>query len=265
LRQRRGLNIKKYFEKDAALARRFQVVKVEEPDEEKAIAMMRGIADKMEEHHNVRILDEAIVECVKLSHRYITGRQLPDKSVSVLDTACAKVAIGQGATPAGIEDATRRIQNLSAEIDSLEREMVTGAAHDERLEDLKKKRGETEERLAMLNEQWTKEKDLTDRIKAIRTKLEMSRLDGKLAEKMNGNGQPLTDAVSSSSAESNGSDTEVKTAAATAETDSTATGESSGTAAAPAPETNQPLDIQAAKEELKKLTAELKKCRAKIL
>jgi type VI secretion system protein VasG len=153
---------KKYFEKDAALARRFQVVKVEEPDEEKAIAMMRGIADKMEEHHNVRILDEAIVECVKLSHRYITGRQLPDKSVSVLDTACAKVAIGQGATPAGIEDATRRIQNLSAEIDSLEREMVHRRAHDERLEDLKKKRGETEERLAMLNEQWTKEKDLTD-------------------------------------------------------------------------------------------------------
>ncbi|MBA2379659.1 MAG: AAA family ATPase, partial [Blastocatellia bacterium] len=87
---------KKYFEKDAALARRFQVVKVEEPDEEKAIAMMRGIADKMEGHHNVRILDEAVVDCVKLSHRYITGRQLPDKSVSVLDTACAKVAIGQG-------------------------------------------------------------------------------------------------------------------------------------------------------------------------
>ena len=98
---------KKYFEKDAALARRFQVVKVEEPDEEKAVAMMRGIADKMEQHHNVRILDEAIVECVKLSNRYITGRQLPDKSVSVLDTACAKVAIGQGATPASIEEIGR--------------------------------------------------------------------------------------------------------------------------------------------------------------
>ena len=104
---------KKYFEKDAALARSFQVVKVDEPDEEKAISMMRGIADKMEEHHNVRILDEAIVDCVKLSHRYITGRQLPDKSVSVLDTACAKVAIGQGATPASVENATRRIQNLT--------------------------------------------------------------------------------------------------------------------------------------------------------
>ena len=251
---------KKYFEKDAALARRFQVVKVEEPDEEKAIAMMRGIADKMEEHHNVRILDEAIVECVKLSNRYITGRQLPDKSVSVLDTACAKVAIGQGATPAGIEDATRRIQNLTTEIDSLERELVTGAAHDERLEDLKKKRSETEEKLGTLNEQWTKEKDLTAQIKQIRTKLEMSRLDGKLAEKMNGNNQPAADAVSDSST----GEIDTKAAAATAETDSAATGDAvatgdaTATAAAPAPETAQPLDLKAAKEELKKLTAELK-------
>ncbi|MGI8787330.1 MAG: type VI secretion system ATPase TssH [Pyrinomonadaceae bacterium] len=251
---------KKYFEKDAALARRFQVVKVEEPDEEKAIAMMRGIADKMEEHHNVRILDEAIVECVKLSARYITGRQLPDKSVSVLDTACAKVAIGQGATPAGIEDAIRRIQNLTTEIDSLEREMATGAAHDERLEDLKKKRSETEEKLAVLNEQWAKEKDLTDKIKQIRTKLEMSRLDGKLAEKMNENGKPKTEAVSEPSAVADGStsETETKTAAATAESDSTVTGDSSATATAPAPETAQPLDLKAAKEELKKLNAELK-------
>ena len=88
-------------------------------------------ADKMEEHHNVRILDEAIVECVKLSHRYITGRQLPDKSVSVLDTACAKVAIGQGATPGPVEDATRRIQHLTSEIEALEREQVTGAGQRE--------------------------------------------------------------------------------------------------------------------------------------
>ena len=163
---------KKYFEKDAALARRFQVVKVEEPDEEKAIGMMRGLLDKMEEHHNVRILDEAIVECVKLSHRYITGRQLPDKSVSVLDTACAKVAIGQGATPASVEDAIRRIQHLSSEIESLEREQVTGAEHDERLEDLKAKRATTEEELAKLNEQWEKEKVLTNQIRNIRVKLE---------------------------------------------------------------------------------------------
>ena len=109
--------------------------------------MMRGIADKMEGHHNVRILDEAIVECVKLSHRYITGRQLPDKSVSVLDTACAKVAIGQGATPASVEDSTRRIQNLSSEIDSLERELVTGAEHDDRLAELNSKPSERKRKL----------------------------------------------------------------------------------------------------------------------
>ncbi len=234
---------KKYFEKDAALARRFQVVKVEEPDEEKAIGMMRGLLEKMEEHHNVRILDEAIVESVKLSARYITGRQLPDKSVSVLDTACAKVAIGQGATPASVEDATRRIQHLTTEINSLEREQVTGATHDERLDELKGRRGTTEEELAKLNEQWTKEKDLTAQIKDLRTKLEMSRLDGKLSEKLNGNGA-TADAVSEPSASADSEHAEqpeVKTEAETVET-----------------ETAQPLDVQAAKEELKRVTAELK-------
>ncbi|MDQ6787625.1 MAG: type VI secretion system ATPase TssH [Acidobacteriota bacterium] len=251
---------KKYFEKDAALARRFQVVKVEEPDEEKAIGMMRGLVGKMEEHHNVRILDEAIVECVKLSHRYITGRQLPDKSVSVLDTACAKVAIGQGATPAPIEDATRRIQHLSTEIDSLERELVTGATHDERLEELKAKRAKSEEELAKLDEQWTKEKDLTNQIKAFRTKLEMSRLDGKLAaaNASNGNGSDVS-AVGSQTETSDASSVGASAANATAETDSTvSSGESSATAAAPAQEAVQPLDIQAAKSELKRLTEELK-------
>ncbi|MEP6946309.1 MAG: type VI secretion system ATPase TssH [Acidobacteriota bacterium] len=168
---------KKYFEKDAALARRFQVVKVEEPDEERAVAMMRGLTGKMEEHHNVRILDEAITECVKLSARYITGRQLPDKSVSVLDTACAKVAIGQGATPASIEDETRKIENLSSEMESLQREQVTGADHDNRLTEITALKTTAEEKLAVLKTQWEKEKDLTNQIRNIRIKLEMSRLD----------------------------------------------------------------------------------------
>ena len=173
---------KKYFEKDAALARRFQVVKIDEPDEEKAVAMMRGLTGKMEEHHNVRILDEAIVECVKLSSRYITGRQLPDKSVSVLDTACAKVAIGQGATPASVEDETRRIQNLSSEIEALEREQVTGADHSTRLAELTERRSASEAALANLTAQWEKEKDLTEKIRNVRTKLEMSRLDAPVAD-----------------------------------------------------------------------------------
>ncbi|MCS6873751.1 MAG: type VI secretion system ATPase TssH [Pyrinomonadaceae bacterium] len=169
---------KKYFEKDAALARRFQVIKIEEPDEEKAIAMMRGLVAKMEEHHKVRILDEAIVECVKLSHRYITGRQLPDKSVSVLDTACAKVAIGQAATPAPIEDTIRRIEDLTFEINSLEREQAVGTDHSERLAELKEKKRIEEEKLGKLREQWEKEKELVEKIRNIRLKLEANNFDG---------------------------------------------------------------------------------------
>lgn len=242
---------KKYFEKDAALARRFQVVKVEEPDEEKAIGMMRGLLQKMEEHHNVRILDEAIVECVKLSHRYITGRQLPDKSVSVLDTACAKVAIGQGATPGAVEDVTRRIQSLTSEIESLEREQITGAEHDERLDELKAKRTESEAELAKLNEQWEKEKDLTDQIRNIRIKLEMSRLDSKPESVNSDNGDSDVSAVSTEN-----TDAPMETAAAaTAETTST-TGD--GMATAIAPEPNKPIDTEFLKSELKRLNAELK-------
>ncbi len=231
---------KKYFEKDAALARRFQVVKVEEPDEEKAVAMMRGIADKMEAHHNVRILDEAIVECVKLSSRYITGRQLPDKSVSVLDTACAKVAIGQGATPAAVEDATRRIQNLSSEIDALEREQATGAAHDEKIAELRAARTETEGELAKLNEQWEKEKALIEQIRNVRTKLEMTRLDGK-----------LVDATAGNTVTTGGS----ATSAATAESDASIGDEGSAAATAAAPE---PVDTGMLKAELQRLDSELK-------
>jgi type VI secretion system protein VasG len=258
---------KKYFEKDAALARRFQVVKVEEPDEEKAIGMMRGLLAKMEEHHNVRILDEAIVECVKLSHRYITGRQLPDKSVSVLDTACAKVAIGQGATPAPVEDATRRIQHLTTEIDSLEREQATGASHEARLAELNSKRAETEEELAKLNEQWTKEKELTEQIRNIRIKLEMSRIESKVeSQKSKVEGQPETSsAMSEPSAAADGLTQESQNeseSTATAETDSNVDAATSSedqpiaTAAAPAAET--PVDTEFLKSELKRLNAELK-------
>lgn len=235
---------KKYFEKDAALARRFQVVKIDEPDEAKAIDMMRGIADKMEEHHNVRILDEAIVECVKLSNRYITGRQLPDKSVSVLDTACAKVAIGQGATPAPVEDATRRIQNLTSEIDALERELATGAEHDKKIEELKVSRSETEAALTKLSAQWEKEKTLIDQIRNVRTKLEMSRLEGRLADAV---------AVSESANEGESA------AAATAETAAAPTGEDvAATAAALAPESATPVDTEFLKGELRRFNEELK-------
>ncbi|HEX6730471.1 MAG TPA: type VI secretion system ATPase TssH [Pyrinomonadaceae bacterium] len=163
---------KKYFEKDAALARRFQVVKVEEPDEEKAIAMMRGLSEMLENHHKVRILDEAVEDAVRLSHRYISGRQLPDKSVSVLDTACARVAIGQGATPSAVEDAQRFIEQLTVEIIALEREAITGVQHKERIQELKNTRTDQEQRLADLKAQWDREREVIDKIRDIRTQLE---------------------------------------------------------------------------------------------
>src|SRR5207244_4087792 len=99
---------KKYFEKDPALARRFQLVKVEEPSEDKCLVMLRGVVPALEKHHNVRILDDGLDAAVRLSHRYLADRQLPDKAVSVLDTACARLALGQNATPPAVEDAQRR-------------------------------------------------------------------------------------------------------------------------------------------------------------
>lgn len=169
---------KKYFEKDAALARRFQVVKIEEPTEAQAIVMMRGLTESLENHHKVRILDEAVEDAVKLSHRYITGRQLPDKSVSVLDTACARVAIGQVATPPPIEDAQRRIDQLTVEIGALEREAITGADHQKRINELKNAKTSEEERLVRLQTQWEKEREVVNQIRDIRTQLEESARKG---------------------------------------------------------------------------------------
>ena len=118
---------KKYFEKDAALARRFQVVKVEEPTEAIAAAMLRGMAPLMEKHFGVRVLDAAITEAVRLSHRYIIGRQLPDKAIGVLDTACAKVALSQSSTPAAIDDVAKQLERMEAEIKALSRDAVSSA------------------------------------------------------------------------------------------------------------------------------------------
>ena len=163
---------KKYFEKDAALARRFQVVKVEEPGEDQAIIMMRGLTEMLENHHKVRILDEAVEDAVRLSHRYISGRQLPDKSVGVLDTACARVALGQGAIPPPVEDARRRIDQLAVETMALEREAITGTDHQSRIADLKSAKAVEEERLARLTAQWDREREIIGQIRDIRTQLE---------------------------------------------------------------------------------------------
>jgi len=163
---------KKYFEKDAALARRFQVVKVEEPTEEKCRIMLRGLVPMLEQHHNVRILDEGLAAAVKLSHRYLPDRQLPDKAVSVLDTACARLALGQNAIPPAIEDATRTIDDLAVQTRVLERESALGADHSERLGQIAQERAETEGRLTVLRGRWEKERDLVTRIREVRSQLE---------------------------------------------------------------------------------------------
>lgn len=163
---------KKYFEKDAALARRFQVVKVDEPTEEQCMVMLRGIVGTLEKHHNVRILDEAVGAAVRLSHRYLAGRQLPDKAVSVLDTACARLALGQAATPPPIEDAQRRLDDLRVQRRVLEREAAVGVDHTERLEAIDREIPALEERLRQLTGRWEKERSLVERIRELRSRLE---------------------------------------------------------------------------------------------
>ncbi|MGZ8317769.1 MAG: type VI secretion system ATPase TssH [Telluria sp.] len=165
---------KKYFEKDAALARRFQVIKVEEPDEETACAMLRGMAPLMERHFNVRVYDDAISEAVRLSHRYISGRQLPDKAISVLDTACAKVALGQNATPALIESGNRMLERIDAEAAALAREESAGADHGQKLVLLRARRVEATEGQRRLQARWEREQSICAEIKRMRTRLEES-------------------------------------------------------------------------------------------
>jgi type VI secretion system protein VasG len=163
---------KKYFEKDPALARRFQVVKVEEPTEEVACTMLRGIKASLEKHHNLRILDEAVTATVRLSHRYIAGRQLPDKAVSVLDTACARLSLGQNSTPPRLEDILRRIDALEVQKRVLERETKIGADHAEKLAEIEEHIASAAEERDVLNEQWEKEKALTAKIRALQESLE---------------------------------------------------------------------------------------------
>ncbi len=164
---------KKYFEKDAALARRFQVVKVEEPTEALAAAMLRGMVGLMEAHFNIRVMDEAVTEAVRLSHRYISGRQLPDKAVSVLDTACAKVALGQSATPAIIEDTRKHLDRLEAELAALQRETAGGANHHaERLAELQQLQADARAVLATNEERLSLERALADQIRQLRQQME---------------------------------------------------------------------------------------------
>jgi len=163
---------KKYFERDPALTRRFQVVKIEEPDEEKAINMMRAISVMLQNHHGVRIMDDAIIDSVRLSSRYITARQLPDKSVSLLDTACARVALSQSATPAAIEDTRRSIDQCRANIKSLARENATHGHCNDRISALNSQLERYITHLETQEIQWDKEKEMVKQIHQLQKQIE---------------------------------------------------------------------------------------------
>ncbi|WP_431481602.1 type VI secretion system ATPase TssH [Pseudomonas thivervalensis] len=162
---------KKHIEKDPALTRRFQVVQVAEPSEDKALLMMRGVASTMEKHHQVQILDEALEASVKLSHRYIPARQLPDKSVSLLDTACARVAISLHAVPAEVDDSRRRIEALETELQIIAREHAIGVVIGTRQTHSESLLSAERERLAELESRWAEEKTLVDELLETRATL----------------------------------------------------------------------------------------------
>ena len=186
---------KKHIEKDPALTRRFQVVQVDEPSIDKAILMMRGIATMLENHHKVQVLDEGLDAAVRLSARYIPARQLPDKSVSVLDTACARVAVSQHAVPAEVDDCRKRIDALTTELDIIARDESAGFDVAERREKVEGEKAAEEARLADLDSRWEAEKAIVAEILDLRAKLRegASPVDGEEAEE-GSEENPLSDA-----------------------------------------------------------------------
>jgi type VI secretion system protein VasG len=185
---------KKHIEKDPALTRRFQVVQVDEPSEERAVLMMRAVATKMEQHHKAQILDEALEAAVKLSHRYIPARQLPDKCVSLLDTASARVAVSLHATPAEVDDSRRRIESLETELAIIGREKAVGVDTDKREKTANEQLAAERTRLGELERRWEEEKGLVDRILSMRAQLrgDASPVEGTSSklEKAAGKAQP---------------------------------------------------------------------------
>jgi len=185
---------KKHIEKDPALTRRFQVVQIPEPSEDKAILMMRAIASGLEKHHRVQVLDEALEASVHLSHRYIPARQLPDKSVSLLDTACARVAISQHAVPPEVEDSRRRIEALVTELEIIGREERVGVDIGARRSDAEELLGSEKTRLSELEARWDSEKELVDRVLEIRANLRGQ------TDKVEGTGSDLEQAADAATA-----------------------------------------------------------------
>ena len=184
---------KKHIEKDAALTRRFQVVQVDEPSEEKAVLMLRGVASILEKHHRVALLDEAITAAVRLSHRYIPARQLPDKAVSLLDTACARVAVSQHATPAALEDCQRRLEALTIEREIIGREEAIGIDVAERRKRTVRAIDDEQTRLALLQKRHEEERAVVDRILEIRASLRAAMQEKAEASPETPNAPPAPD------------------------------------------------------------------------
>ena len=182
------LEYKKYIEKDPALARRFQLVQVEEPSEAVAVAMLRGVALKLEQHHAVTILEAAVADAVKLSHRYIPGRQLPDKAISVLDTACARVALGQHDTPPQVEAARRAIAAMGEELTRLRQEAATGADHRARIASLDAGVAAAMLACEALTLRWHEERAAVEEILALRARI-VAGDDGEDGEDDDGDAQ----------------------------------------------------------------------------
>lgn len=162
---------KKYFEKDPALDRRFQRIQIEEPDEHNAIVMLRAVADKLEEHHGVQILDSAIREAVRLTQRYISGRQLPDKAISVLDTACARVALAQHDVPPALEALRQQQAAMGEERERLNRELLVGVDHHDRLCELEAFGDTLRVQARELEERWQDERQRVVELLAARKRM----------------------------------------------------------------------------------------------
>jgi type VI secretion system protein VasG len=162
---------KKYFEKDPAMTRRFQVIKVEEPSAEDATQMLRGIAESLKAHHGVYIRDDAIDAAIQLSIRYLPSRQLPDKAISLLDTACARIALTQGAKPEVIESLDQKIRYLNNELETLENENAQFSHADEEIAELKNVLAEETQRLEDLNARWQEELDLVNQVREVQSKI----------------------------------------------------------------------------------------------
>lgn len=194
----------KYFEKDPALTRRFQPVQVDEPDPDRCCFMLRGILGPMESHHNVRISDEAIVAAVNLSARYIPARQLPDKAVSLLDTACARVAVSQSSVPARVEDLRQKIAALETEIAAKSAERDLGETNEERMAEAGEEKTELEARLAEAEEKYNAEKELVDKVLALRKAISVAE---------GGDGEDVADARAAEDEGEEQPDTATETAA----------------------------------------------------